>query len=118
MSLSAYYNRTGDPDKALDYARQAVELDPKSDRAWFQKAKADERQGRLTDAVSAERGDRPQLARVLVLLRPGRRVPPARLEHDSQQALESFKRLERDASELEKMRREQRRNAAAPGAGA
>ena len=31
VSLSAYYNRTGDPDKALEYARQALELDPKSD---------------------------------------------------------------------------------------
>ena len=40
VNLSAYYNRTGDPEKALEYARQALELDPKSDRAWFQKAKA------------------------------------------------------------------------------
>ena len=53
VNLSAYYNRTGDPAKALDYARKAIALDPTSDRAWFQKAKADERQGRLTDAVSA-----------------------------------------------------------------
>ena len=53
VNLSAYYNRTGDPAKALEYARKAIELDPKSDRAWFQKAKADEREGRLNDAVSA-----------------------------------------------------------------
>ena len=36
---------------------------------------------------------------------------------ESRKALESFKRLEHDASELEKMRREQRKSAAAPGAG-
>ena len=44
VNLSAYYNRMGDAVKALEYARQALELDPKSDRAWFQKAKADESQ--------------------------------------------------------------------------
>ena len=43
VNLSAYYNRTGDPAKAFDYARKAIELDPTSDRAWFQKA-----QGRRT----------------------------------------------------------------------
>ena len=51
MNLSAYYNRTGDPAKALEYARKALELEPKSDRAWFQKGRADERQGRLDEAV-------------------------------------------------------------------
>ena len=53
MNLSAYYNRTGDPEQALEHARKALELDPKSDRAWFQKARADERQGRLDEAVDA-----------------------------------------------------------------
>ena len=37
VNLSAYYNRTGDTDKALEHARKAIALDPKSDRAWFQK---------------------------------------------------------------------------------
>ena len=53
VNLSAYYNRTGDPAKGLTYALQAIELDPKSDRAWFQKAKADEGQGHLNDAVDS-----------------------------------------------------------------
>ena len=53
MNLSAYYNRTGDPDKALEHAGKALELDPKSDRAWFQKGRADERQGSLDEAVDA-----------------------------------------------------------------
>jgi len=53
VNLSAYYNRTSDPAKALEYAKEALALDPKSDRAWFQKGKADEGQGRLDEAVDA-----------------------------------------------------------------
>jgi hypothetical protein len=37
---------------------------------------------------------------------------------ESRKALESFKRLEREAAELEKMRREQRKSAASPSDGA
>src|SRR5213082_762300 len=40
-------------EKALAYARAASELDPKSDGAWFQQAKAREAQGGLIDAVDA-----------------------------------------------------------------
>ena len=37
---------------------------------------------------------------------------------ESRKALDSFKRLEREANELEKMRREHRKNGAAPSGGA
>jgi tetratricopeptide (TPR) repeat protein len=105
-NLSAYYNRTGNAERALDYARQAIELDPKSDRAWFQKARAEERQGRLNDAVDS-------VARALgfnsrassyyyVLAGLYRRL--GKME-ESQKALESFTRLEQETTELEKMRR-------------
>jgi len=40
VNLSAYYNRKGDTEKALAYARAALDLDPKCDGAWFQEAKA------------------------------------------------------------------------------
>src|SRR5262249_26331033 len=53
VSLSAYCNRTGDPEKALECARQALELDAKSDAAWFQQARAQERLGRLDEAVES-----------------------------------------------------------------
>ena len=70
VNLSAYYNRTDNPDKALAHARRAIALDPKSDRAWFQRGRADERQGRLDDAVGAlNKRDCPQPARIVVLLR-------------------------------------------------
>ena len=45
VNLSAYYNRAGEADKALEHARKAIELDPTADRAWFQKARAEERGG-------------------------------------------------------------------------
>ena len=81
VNLSAYFNRTGEPAKALEYAHKAIELDPKSDRAWFQKAKADEREGRLNDAVTAlNAADLLQPAGVLLLLRAGRGVPTTRLD--------------------------------------
>jgi superkiller protein 3 len=119
VSLSAFYNRTGDAEKALELAREALELDPNSDAAWFQQGRAQERLGRLDEAVGsvnkaiAHNGRSSSYYYVLAGLyrRLGR-------DAESQQALDSFKRLERETNELEKMRREHRRNAAAPGAGA
>ena len=81
VNLSAYYNRTGDPAKALEYARKAIELDPTSDRAWFQKAKADEHEGRLNDAASALNEAISRNPRVVfLLLRAGRRVSTTGLD--------------------------------------
>ena len=81
VNLSAYYNRIGDAAAALEQARKAIALDPKSDRAWFQKGESGgaRRRSRGGDRV-VEPGDRPQSARVLVLLRHRRRLPPARLD--------------------------------------
>ena len=48
VNLSAYYNRTDQPRQGARAARKAaIALDPKSDRAWFQKGRADEREGRF-----------------------------------------------------------------------
>ncbi len=106
VNLSAYYNRTGDPEKGLAYARQAIELDPKSDRAWFQKAKADESQGRLNDAVDALSHAISFNTRAssyyYVLSGIYRRLGKKK---ESQEALEVFTRLDKESNELEKMRR-------------
>jgi tetratricopeptide (TPR) repeat protein len=106
VNLSAYYNRTGDAEKGLEYANEAIELDPQSDRAWFQKAKALERQGHLDEAVDA-------LSRAIsfntrassyyyVLAGLYRRLGKTK---ESQEALEVFTRLDKESNELEKMRR-------------
>jgi tetratricopeptide (TPR) repeat protein len=119
VSLSAYYNRAGDPDKALEYARQALELDPRCDPAWFQQAKAQERLGRLAEAVDSLNQaitiNPRSSAQYYVLANLYRRLGKV---DESAKAFDSFKRLQDEASELEKTRREQRRNAAAPSGGA
>ena len=106
VNLSAYYNRTGDPAKALDYARKAIELDPKSDRAWFQKAKADEREGRLNDAVAALNeaiAYNPRASSYYYVLAGVYRQ--LGWTDESRKALELFKRLDRESADLEKKRR-------------
>ena len=106
VNLSAYFNRTGDPAKALEYARKAIELDPESDRAWFQRAKADEREGRLNDAVSALNtaiSYNPRAASYWYVLAGVYRQMG--WTDDSRKALEEFKRLERESADLEKKRR-------------
>jgi tetratricopeptide (TPR) repeat protein len=106
VNLSAYYNRTDDPAKAVEYADKALGFDPRSDRAWFQKGRASERQGKLDEAVIALERAIAINARAssyyYVLAGVYRRMGRA---GDSQTALETFKRLERESSELEAKRR-------------
>src|SRR5262249_27280395 len=118
VSLAALFNRTRGADKALQYAHQALELDPKSDPALFQQGKAQERQGHVEEAVESLKEATTLNPRAsayyYVLANLYRRLGQA---DESAKALESFKRLESEASALEKMRREQRNTAAAPSGG-
>ena len=106
VNLSAYYNRTGDSAKAMEFAQKALDLDPKSDKAWFQKARAEEHEGKLQDAADSlnraisfnERASSYYYVLAGVYRRLGKTT-------DSQKALESFTRLDRENNELEKMRR-------------
>jgi len=118
VNLAAYYNRAGDPQRALEYAERAVELDPRSDRGWFQKGRADERQGRLAEAVQAV--DRaielnPRSAPYYYVL-AGLQRRLGNMEA-SREALASFKKLQSEADELEKRRRDTRRDSGPAGSG-
>ena len=114
VNMSAYYNRTGDAEKALEYATQALQLDAKSDRALFQKGRALDRQGKLEDAVntlnSAIALNPRASSYYYVLAGVYRRLG---WTDESEKALEVFKRLERESNELDKQRRSIARGAAA-----
>jgi tetratricopeptide (TPR) repeat protein len=106
VNLSAYYNRTGDPQKALENANKALEVDPKSDGAWFQKGRAEERQGHLNEAVNSVNHAIALNSRsssyYYVLAGFYRKL--GKLE-DSRKALDTFTRLDKETNEFEKMRR-------------
>ena len=118
VNLSAYYNRTGEPAKAFDYARKALELDPKSDSAWFQKARAEERQGQLqaaADSLNHAVALNPRSSSYYYVL-SGIYRRLGDLE-ESKKALESFTRLDHENNELEKVRRNISKSRGAPHPG-
>ena len=82
-------------------------LNPESDRAWFQKARADDSRGDLTEALDALNQAislNPRASSYYyVLARLYRRLGR---QEESQEALATFERLERETEELEKRRRE------------
>lgn len=118
VNLSAYYNRTGEPVKALELAQKALDLDPKADKAWFQKARAQEHQGQLQDAAdSLNRAisfNQRASSYYYVLAGIYRRLGKA---NESRKALESFTRLDQENNELEKMRRSMSKPNGAPPPG-
>ena len=106
VNLSAYYNRTGNHAAALEEARKAIALDPKSDRAWFQKGRAEERGGDLEAAAESLNQAIVLNARAssyyYVIAGVFRRLG---LMEESRKALEMFKRLDQEAADLDKKRR-------------
>ena len=118
VNLSAYYNRIGNLAKALEYAQKALDLDPKSDSAWFQKARAEERQGQLQAAADSLKQaialNQRSSSYYYVLSGIYRRL--GNLD-ESKKALESFTRLDQENNELEKMRRDVSKSRGAPHPG-
>ena len=106
VNLSAHYNRKGDSAKALVYAGAALKLDPKSDGASFQQAKAYEDMGRLEDAESALKQAialNPRMsAYYYVLANIDKRLGKMK---EREEALASFQRLEQESNKMEELRR-------------
>jgi tetratricopeptide (TPR) repeat protein len=107
VNLSAFYNRTDQPDKALAYAKGALELNPRNDRAWFQQAKAYEKLGQLDAAVDSARHATELNSRAssyyYVLAMLYRRTGKT---SESREALAQFTRLDQESSEIDKKRRD------------
>jgi tetratricopeptide (TPR) repeat protein len=107
VNLSALYNRTGDRQAAMTYARKALEVNDKSDRALFQVAKAYEYAGDLNAAVeslSRAIAINPRASSYFyVLATVYRKLGKA---EESRQAMASFTRLERETNELDQRRRD------------
>ena len=118
VNLSAYYNRTGDSAKALELAHKALDIDPKADKAWFQKARAEEHQEQLQNAAESLNHaialNPRSSSYYYVLAGIYRRLGKA---DESRKALDSFTRLDQENNELEKMRRSMSKPNGAPPPG-
>ena len=107
INLSGYYNYRGKLDLALEYAHKALALNPQSDLAYFQIAKACRAQQDWPGAVAAlEKATalnawRPQYFYVLGLAY-GKLGKTA----ESQRALQTFQELEKRDADFERQRRE------------
>ena len=110
VNLAAHYNRLNQPSVALEHASKALVIDPQSDLALFQAAKAYRAEKRWEQAVTYLEKAISINARVsryhYVLGLLYRRVGEA---EKSRVAFEAFERLEREATELETKRREAKR---------
>jgi tetratricopeptide (TPR) repeat protein len=110
VNLSGYYNRRDNVDLAVGYANKALALNPKSDLAYFQIAKAcrtrEDWKG-VTDALEKAIAIKPLSAQYHYVL--GIAYRKLGRTKESEQALETFRELEKQTGELESRRRESRR---------
>jgi tetratricopeptide (TPR) repeat protein len=115
VDLAAYYNRIGNTQLALEYARKAVAINPKSDAGNFQLGRALDRLQQwpeATEALNRAIEVNPSAASYrYVLSGVYRRLGKTK---ESQEQMETFRRLEKEAADFEQKRREARRNTAAP----
>jgi tetratricopeptide (TPR) repeat protein len=118
VNLSAYYNRTGNAAKGLEYAEKALQLDSKSDRAWFQKGRAAELQGHTEDAMKAleeaialnTRSSSYYYVLAGLYRKLGKKA-------EADEALAAFRKLDKENAELDKMRRNVSKASASSAAG-
>jgi tetratricopeptide (TPR) repeat protein len=106
VNLSSLSNRTGNRDTALEYARKALEVNPKADGALFQMAKAHEAKGDLNAAAEALNQAieiNPRISSYFYVL--GTVYRKLGRFDESKTAMESFRKLDRESNELEQKRR-------------
>lgn len=109
INLSAYYNRLGNPQLALQYAQKALALDSKSDLAYYQLAKAYESQkefDKAADALGTAIVIMPNSAQYYYVLSQIDRKLGRKKE--SADALQNFERLQREAQLVDKKIRDNR----------
>jgi tetratricopeptide (TPR) repeat protein len=110
VNLAAFYNKSGNVDAALENGQKAVEINPKSDRGWFQMGKAYERRGDMERAADALTRAIALNGRVsayhYVLATVYRRLGK---QGESKQAMDAFSKLEQESNEIEQKRIEGKR---------
>jgi tetratricopeptide (TPR) repeat protein len=107
LNLSAFYNRTGQADEALTHAQKAIQLDAKSDAAYFQAGKAYARQEQWEKAVEAleeATALNPSKSSYYYVL--GNSYRSLGRQEESRQAIAKFQELEQAAKDFESKRRE------------
>ncbi len=115
VNMSALSNRTGNPEAALAYARKALEVNPKSDRALYQMAKAYEYQGNFpagVDALNQAIAINSRSSSYFYVL--GTLYRKLGKPDESRKAMESFSKLDRESKELDEKRRELQREENGP----
>ena len=107
VNIAAFYNRKNQTREALEYAAKALEIDPKSDLALFQAAKAyraEKRWREAADALEEAIGINARVSRYHYVL--GLCLRHLGRTDESRASIETFERLEREAAALESKRRE------------
>jgi tetratricopeptide (TPR) repeat protein len=115
VNLSTYYNRLNRPELALEYSQKALKVNPKSDSAYFQIAKAHryrEEWRQTAEALEAAISINALPSQYHYLLGTAYRHL-GRVE-ESQKAFETFQKRERESADFERERREARRGERSP----
>jgi tetratricopeptide (TPR) repeat protein len=110
VNLTSYYNRTGQPELALQYSRKAIQVNPKSDSAYFQMAKTHrylEEWSQAAQALENAIAINSHSSQYYYLL--GTAYRHLGKHDESRAAMETFKKLESESAEFERKRREARR---------
>jgi tetratricopeptide (TPR) repeat protein len=111
VNLGSYYNRTNRHELAIEYSQKALKLNPSSDAAYFQMAKAyryREEWSQAAEALETAISINSFSSQYYYLL--GTAYRHLGKEEQSQQAFATFQKMEQESANFERKRRETRRN--------